>query len=376
MDSAGNEVIIVDDRAQTNGFNGNYSEEVSEMKTRSKAATMASGGPGEAAKLRSSSRTNAAAMAANVANSLHKNDDATTASATAANATGAGGGSSSSSSVAGEKDKKMSLRSGVPAADGQPESAGIGKFGDSAPVATAVGAGAGAKKSAALEATPATKGGKKGSGSVSGGDREDDSGINSRSSSVSTDDTYSSRLRTRSKRTEPPSLSSSTPASARKTSSRMPLSTYDFDDDSIILEEDATSTSSSASSLKRKATKVLVEEMDEEEEEDGDNAATGKDDDDEPPVKVTRIQRGSFFSVLINPLKAIRGKLFVAGLSQPQNEKTTATTDDVASQTSVSKIIDDDPKTEHVASQTDHNSEATASSTAATKENPSTCMVM
>lgn len=350
MDSAGNEVIIVDDRAQTNGFNGNYSgiiEEVSEMKTRSKA----SGGPGEAAKLRSSSRTNAATSAtSNVSNSYTKND-ASAATPASAIAPGAAPSSVISGSAA-DKDKKMNLRSGL--ADPQAESASVaGKAGDPTVVA------GGSKK---IESTPAApKSTRKGAGSV-GGDREDDSGINSRSSSVSTDDTYSSRLRTRSKRTEA-ALSSSTPASTRKAASRMPLSTYDFDDDSIILEEDPTT---SGSSLKRKATKVLVEEMEDDE--------AGKEDD-EPPAKVTVIQRSSFFSVLLNPLKAIRGRIFVGSQQQPEPEKTSAT-DEAASQTSVSKVIDEAPQTEHAASQTELHNEASTATDEDAKEATSTCMVM
>ena len=217
MDSE-NEVIIVDENVTTNGLNG-HSEELGEMKTRSKTS--------EADVVKSKVRS-----ARNV------------------------GGQDKAGSDTEKKDKKVVEGAARPVA--QDKAAGA----------------AAAKKSAA-------KGGEDQAGSAvvlpakkRNVDRgEDDSGINSRASSVSNDDA-TPRMRTRSSRSSD-IASTSTPA--KKGQGRMPLSTYDFEDanfDDEVL---------SPSSLKRKAA-MIVEEMEEMD-----------DDEKEPAAKRAALAPGTRF---------------------------------------------------------------------------------
>lgn len=289
MDS-GNEVIIVEEKVATNGLNGNYEEVTGvDMKTRSKATD----GVEDASNVKPKRSTRTAAP---------KSEDKA--------------GSDNE-----KKEKKMNLRSG----DAEPPKEGKAAEAKSSSVA--------AKK--LVESTPTKK----------KGEREDDSGINSRSSSVSNEETYSSRMRTRSKTAE--ALSSSTPASTKK-SSRMPLSTYDFED--ISFDEYP----STSNSLKRKAV-LYVEEMEEPEE----NAS-------EPPPKRVSIS-SSFVDVLLNPLRAIRGKISVA------SQTVESAKGDAASQTHhVTKATDDETEKEHVASQTEN----TAAEVQAVDKATNTCTVM
>lgn len=318
MDS-GNEVIIIEEKlATTNGINGNgtYEEVVvvtaaaaaGDMKTRSKGTD--GGVPLEDGAAKPKLRSTRTAST-----NVHKPDD-------------------KAGSDTEKKDRKANLRSGTEADTTSKASAAGGDAKASGTVAS--------KKAALPAVTEGTPSKKKGG--------DDDSGINSRSSSVSNEDTYSSRMRTRSKT----ALSSSTPASTKKGASRMPLSTYDFED--ISFDEDP----STSNALKRKAT-MYVEEMEEENET-------------EPPAAkrpVVAFGGTVLLNALLYPFRAIRGRISIAS----QTEQKQVAKDDAASQTHVTKVIDDDPEKEHVASQTEIDAIA-ATQTADNQKTPGTCVVM
>lgn len=184
-------------------------------------------------------------------------------------------------------------------------------------------------------------------------DREDDSGINSRASSVSNEDVTPARMRTRSSRSSD-IASTSTPA--KKGQGRMPLSTYDFED--IAFDEEILQ----PASLKRKAA-MIVEEMEEVDEE--------KQMDTEPAAKRPALAATTnFFNAFLNPLRALRGKF--ASKSQPTKTDETSTSEEVAShEISKGAKVDTVDTTKENVSQPETSEEVSEST-----NQPQTCRIM
>lgn len=249
MDS-GCEAVLVDvNVATTNGINGTH-EEVPEMKTRSKGDTAAHDDT-----VRPKIRL--------IRTTMTQNDK--------------------DGSDTEKKDQKKNLRSG----GGDAEEAPAGAKSVSKETATtnsaakpAAGAasatGATSKAPAPTAPTPSAASKKKAT------ERDDDSGINSRASSVSNDDVATpARMRTRSSRAYEVATTS-TPTYRRGGAARVPLSIYEYDaasfDDDLPLAATFGSKSAGASSAQKRKAVVYVEEMEDDEalQENGADSAEPK----------------------------------------------------------------------------------------------------
>lgn len=276
MDSE-NEVIIVDDIIATNGLNG-HSEDLSEMKTRSKT------NEGDVMKSKMRSARSVVGGQDKAGSDTEKKDKKVTESKPAA------------------KDAAATTTTTVKSASQQDKTANV------------------TKKSAKVMDEQQQQPVVLLSGKKKNSDREDDSGINSRASSVSNDDS-APRMRTRSSRSSD-IASTSTPA--KKGPGRMPLSTYDFED--LTFDDDV----SSPSSLKRKAV-LYVEEMEDADEEE-------KQTDSEPAAKrPALVASTNFFNAFLNPLRALRGKFSFRTASE---DATPATEETTSQQTSNAAKVD------------------------------------
>ncbi len=267
MDS-GNEVIIVDDSVATvttNGINGTHEEAGAEMKTRSKS------GDEESAKSKLRNTRAVVSQKSVVAPADEK--------------------------VAVADDRKKNLRSSDSADDAKSTVKEGANTRNAAQEKN--GSGFGAKKGKTVEdekavATPVAAIVTAASGISAAKkknvDREDDSGINSRASSVSNDEVVGLRMRTRSTKSQEVA-STSTPA--KRAQLRASLSGNDFEDGAFDDELPS-------NSLKRKV-HVYIEEMDDfDVEENG-----------EPEVKRPSIGE-TVVNVLWSPFRAIGGKFSVA----------------------------------------------------------------
>lgn len=233
MDSGYDAVLVDVNVATTNGINGTNGthEEVAEMKTRSKVAV------GDAATDDDSAKPKIrVTRTATVQNDKDGSDTE-------------------------RKDKKKNLRSGSGDAEEAPGAKSVSK--ESANTKPAAGAANATSKATAQTAPPSSVTKKKVL------ERDDDSGINSRASSVSNDDGVTpARMRTRSSRASEIS-STSTPAYKRGGGARVPLSIYEYDaasfDDDLPLTAAFDSKSAGASSAQKRKAVVYVEEMEDDE---------------------------------------------------------------------------------------------------------------
>lgn len=253
MDS-GCEVVLVDVNVATtngiNGTNGAHEAEAPEMKTRSKVAVDAGDDESAKPKIRLT-RTTVAPKSA---------DDKDTSDGE-------------------KKEKKKSVRSGAgdaeeaaagaKAASKEPAPATNDDGAASAKAATGATAGAGATVPAP-SAIPKKK----------ALERDNDSGINSRASSVSNDDIgASARMRTRSSRA--PETAASTSVSGRTgAAARVPIAIYEFDaasfDDDLPIGGGASTSKGGGVSSAQKRKAVYIEEMEDDEDEEEDGADNGE----------------------------------------------------------------------------------------------------
>ncbi|KAK7602691.1 hypothetical protein V9T40_006665 [Parthenolecanium corni] len=277
MDS-GYEAVLVDGNvATTNGINGTHTHEgVPEMKTRSKVAVGAGGDATD--------------------------DDSAKPKIRLTRTTAAQNDKDGSDNE--KKDKKKNLRSG---GDSEEVTAGAKAVSKEPATAAANSAtsGASSKGSAATAPTPSAASKKKAP------ERDDDSGINSRASSVSNDEIATpARMRTRSSRASE-IASTSTPAYRRGSAARVPLSIYEYDaasfDDDLPISAASTSKSSGASSAQKRKAVVYVEEM---EEDDDDEVDKGNANSAEPAAKrraALLVSAGAgIVTSLLYPLRKLR----------------------------------------------------------------------
>lgn len=257
MDS-GCEAVLVDvNVTTTNGINGTnvVHEEVAEMKTRSKVAVSATGDAGDDESAKPKVRLTRTTMAQKSAEDKDASDGE-------------------------KKDRKKIVRSGGDAEEAAAGAKSVSQEpattnGDSATTSVASAtAGAVSATSVSLKvAAPAPTATPK----KRALERDDDSGINSRASSVSNDDVATpGRMRTRSSRASEIAPSTSTPAYGRTIAARVPLAIYEYDaasfDDDLSIGGASTSKSSVGSSAQKRKAVVYVEEMDDEDAEEGDGA--------------------------------------------------------------------------------------------------------
>lgn len=306
MDSE-NEVVIVDDNSSTTngiGFNGNH-EETLEMRTRSKVA-------GEEDSTKPKLRSNRNVSTTAVAQTATVSSEKATADNEKKDSKKANQRAVVTDEVNSKKElalsavtvdsnsdrmnsKESSTTSGGAASTTARSNAQDTKAASNSSVVTR-------KNKASDEETGINAATSQAAGKKRTSDREDDSGINSRASSVSNED-FTPRMRTRSSRSSD-IATTSTPLQHKKGQARMPLSTYDFED--VTFDEEELTTvkppTSSAGSLKRKAV-LYIEEMD-----DDDSIINGNEPLQKRPALAERSSSNLIYE-LFNPLRKLPWKL-------------------------------------------------------------------
>lgn len=303
MDSE-NEVVIVDDNSPTTngiGFNGNH-EETSEMRTRSKVA-----GEEDSTKPKLRSNRNVSTTAVAQAGTV------TSERATADNEKKDSKKANQRAVVTDEVNSKRELTLSAATVDSNSDRMNSKESSSTGGAASTTARGNAQDTKAASSSNVVTRKNKasdeetginaataQAAGKKKTSDREDDSGINSRASSVSNED-FTPRMRTRSSRSSD-IATTSTPLQHKKGQARMPLSTYDFEEVTFD-EEELTTTKPPASSAGKRKAVLYIEEMD-----DDDNVVNENEPLQKRPALAERSSTNLIYEIF-NPLRKLPWKL-------------------------------------------------------------------